>query len=140
MIEGIGVSAAGQDNHHVTARFKDIATFSTTSTSFVDATDYTVNITTTRTGRLFAIWTGHLFNTIVTEPTFARLVIDGTAGSAERRVPSAEASGVTVIASKGSLAAGTYTVKLQIRVNAGTGSANKGSDQDNHCEVIFIAE
>jgi hypothetical protein len=131
-----------QDNHHAAARFNDVALFTTSSTTFVDVTNATVNITIPRAGRIVAFFFGEIWNDTGSEAAHARLVIDGTAGSAIRSLPDSNATPIALIASKGGLAAGTYTVKLQIRSTSGASTArlHKGTDEDNHCEVIFIPE
>lgn len=98
-------------------------TFTTTSATFVDVTDLSTNITTMFTSKIYAIVTFSANTSAGGSSTFGvRIVIDAqNGGEVQRFLSGATDTGIgSVLHLSTSLAAGTYTVKVQMyRVSGG---------------------
>lgn len=99
--------------------------FTTTNTTYTDVTGFTVSITTTKTCTILAWCRAHVENGTVDENSRMQLVIDGTnsgeAINARRTTNSLQGVMMEIFGRKTGVAAGTITVKGQVRSgNTGT--------------------
>lgn len=114
------------DVHAIAHVEYDAATQDITSASFVDITNATLNIVTTKICTLLIIGTGTMGVDTSGKSAVARAMIDGTAPSGTAGTAGQTSTGVgvypfTVIGKKINVAAGTITGKLQAKISSAGG-------------------
>jgi hypothetical protein len=150
----LGLSAAGNAGiGSNTVQTTKLNQFSTTSTSFVDITNYSVTITpTSETSKVLVLAHLTYSNSSGANITYINLVrnstniLEGTSGTAGRQVTltagiqtatSSIMNGAVVFLDSPSTTSAT-TYKFQMKVSGGTGYLNRRGDSDADCPTSTI--
>lgn len=103
--------------------------FTTSSTSFADVTDISVSVTLDVTSNVIIIFSGSWYHDTTNGQNTVQLLRGSTEkGTQVSRFPFTSAEGpMSIIGGDTSLAAGSYTIKAQMKVSGGNGTISAGA-------------